>query len=263
VLPIIPAVIHECIEGVDLNPAHYQTSPNSQIKLKNPIGNNKILYKSLRPNSLISVDFNDSLNSQVMVGENFAGSLEVVITKPNCFLYIGNDVKLRKLSIRIRKTQNKLFIGNQVTTGPSNLWLACSNHPDPDSRVMVIGDDCMFSINITLRTNDGHPIYDTNSWKEINLPSKGLIIEPHCWIGQGSTVLKNVTIGACSIVALGAVVTKTFPRFSAISGVPAIARDISDRLWSRGGEESKLLAFKYLKRYAAPNTYSDINKQKE
>lgn len=48
-----------------------------------------------------------------------------------------------------------------------------------------------------------------------------VIIEDGVWCGAGVTILKGVTIGRDSVVAAGAVVTKSFPPYSIIGGVPA------------------------------------------
>ena len=46
-------------------------------------------------------------------------------------------------------------------------------------------------------------------------------VEEDVWIGCHVTLLSGVTIGRGSIVAAGAVVTKSFPPYSIIGGVPA------------------------------------------
>ena len=48
-----------------------------------------------------------------------------------------------------------------------------------------------------------------------------VIIEDDVWCGANVTILKGVTIGNGSVVAAGAVVTKSFPPYSIIGGVPA------------------------------------------
>lgn len=48
-----------------------------------------------------------------------------------------------------------------------------------------------------------------------------VIIEDDVWCGANVTILKGVTIGRGSVVAAGAVVTKSFPPYSIIGGVPA------------------------------------------
>ena len=48
-----------------------------------------------------------------------------------------------------------------------------------------------------------------------------VIIEDDVWAGANVTILKGVTIGRGSILAAGAVVTKSCPPYSIIGGVPA------------------------------------------
>jgi acetyltransferase-like isoleucine patch superfamily enzyme len=55
------------------------------------------------------------------------------------------------------------------------------------------------------------------------LISKGpVVIHKNVWIGEGASILPGVTIGEGSIVGTNAVVTKSFPSFSIIAGVPAV-----------------------------------------
>ncbi len=48
-----------------------------------------------------------------------------------------------------------------------------------------------------------------------------IILEGDNWIGANAIILKGVTIGYGSIVAAGAVVTKSVPPYSIVGGVPA------------------------------------------
>ena len=47
-----------------------------------------------------------------------------------------------------------------------------------------------------------------------------------CWIGAGVIILSGVTIGECSVVGAGAVVTKDVEPYTIVAGVPA--RKIKD-----------------------------------
>ena len=50
---------------------------------------------------------------------------------------------------------------------------------------------------------------------------KGIVLENNTWLGHGSIIMDGVTIREGSIVAAGAVVTKSFPAFSIVGGNPA------------------------------------------
>jgi acetyltransferase-like isoleucine patch superfamily enzyme len=54
-------------------------------------------------------------------------------------------------------------------------------------------------------------------------PKKALpvYIKRGAWIGAGAIILQGVTIGECSLVAAGAVVTKDIPPYTMVAGIPA------------------------------------------
>ena len=86
---------------------------------------------------------------------------------------------------------------------------------------IIVGNDCLFSANITLRAGDSHSVIDAESGTRMN-PSKDIIIGNHVWIGNTVIVTKGTVIGNNSVVATGSVVTgKKFPVNSAIGGNPA------------------------------------------
>lgn len=56
---------------------------------------------------------------------------------------------------------------------------------------------------------------------ERSLKSSPVVIEDNVWIGEKAIILKGVKVGRNSVVAAGAVVTKSVPPFSVVGGVPA------------------------------------------
>lgn len=50
---------------------------------------------------------------------------------------------------------------------------------------------------------------------------KDVVVEEDVWIGCNVTLLFGITIGRGSVIAAGAVVTKSCPPYSLIGGVPA------------------------------------------
>ena len=88
-----------------------------------------------------------------------------------------------------------------------------------EGKRIIVGEDCLFSRNIFFRTGDSHSIIDQNTSKRIN-PSEDITIGDHVWICQDVRILKGVTIGDNSIVAMGSLLTKNnFPSHSIIGGI--------------------------------------------
>ena len=99
--------------------------------------------------------------------------------------------------------------------------------------MIVIGDDCMLSRDIDIRTSDAHPVFNVGSRNIINTTDKSVVIGPHTWVCENVSIMKGVEIGACSIIALGAVVTKSSSFNCSVGGVPAKERAMNGNVWSR------------------------------
>lgn len=90
---------------------------------------------------------------------------------------------------------------------------------EPGSRVLI-GEDCMFANDIDIRTGDSHSIIDAASGQRLNYAAD-VVIEDHVWIAPHVVILKGVHIGRDSVVATGAVVTKSFGSGLIVGGNPA------------------------------------------
>ena len=59
--------------------------------------------------------------------------------------------------------------------------------------------------------------------------ARPVVLEDYVWIGYGAIVLPGVTIGRCSIVGAGSVVTHDIPPCSIAAGVPArVLRELAE-----------------------------------
>jgi acetyltransferase-like isoleucine patch superfamily enzyme len=107
-------------------------------------------------------------------------------------------------------------LGNKSTI--ESAQLACT---EPFSSI-VIGNDCMFSNEIELRTGDSHSIIDLNTQQRINY-AKNIKIEDRVWIGAHSKILKGAEIKSDVIVGIGSIVLGNIPlkNNSIYSGIPA------------------------------------------
>lgn len=89
---------------------------------------------------------------------------------------------------------------------------------------IIIGDECVFSINIKLICGDGHTIFDTETGKNLNSAPEmihSIIVHKHVWIGANVVLLDGTEIGADSVVGAGSIVNKEFPENCIIAGNPA------------------------------------------
>ena len=91
--------------------------------------------------------------------------------------------------------------------------------------IIRIGNKVMFGPNVLMRGGNhntgviGKYMFDVK--KKRDFDDQDIFISDDVWVGANSTILKGVTIGRGSIIAAGAVVTKSFPPYSVIGGVPA------------------------------------------
>lgn len=81
---------------------------------------------------------------------------------------------------------------------------------------IIIGDYTQIAPNVII-VSANHDVYDSR--KSICAPVK---IGKYCWLGAGAKIMPGVEIGDWTIVAAGAVVTKSFCEgYCIIAGVPA------------------------------------------
>jgi maltose O-acetyltransferase len=120
---------------------------------------------------------------------------------------IGNNVKFR-MPLFIYGTEN-LIIGSKVDIGEFTHIRAYGG--------IQIGNKVLIASHVVI-TSEGHPIELPRYGINENGP---IIIEDDVWIGANATILPNVTIGKGSIIAAGAVVTKSVESFTIVGGVPA------------------------------------------
>ena len=155
---------------------------DNYIEIHEPLKIKKELYISCLCNNSIVIDRNNKYDV--------------------CRLYLGSN--------------NKILIGKDTTIENADLITKNSSNTQ-----INIGDDCMISYNVKIRTNDGHTIYD-NSTKEILNHAQNITIGNHVWIAANTTILKGIEIPANCIIANSAMVSRKFTKENCIiAGNPA------------------------------------------
>lgn len=164
-------------------------------------------------------------------------------------LYIGKHSLLNRVIIRIRGNNNKILIGDNCKLGKGLMILMFGNNMElkigngstfnienellvqEDGSRLIIGNECMFSHHINVRTSDAHPIYDIETGKRINI-AKDVHIGNHVWITPNCIIQKGVRIGEGSIVATNSIVTKDIPENCIAAGIPAKVVKVNIK-WNR------------------------------
>ncbi|HBY62423.1 MAG TPA: hypothetical protein DEH78_21580 [Solibacterales bacterium] len=132
---------------------------------------------------------------------------------------VGNDVSLLgKVDIVSGRFHDRptLTIGNRVSIG--HLALITVNQE------VVIEDDVIVSFNCRIADSDGHP--RDAALRAAHAPLSPRDIRPvrigrHAWIGNGSAIMKGVTIGEGAIIGANSVVIGDVPPYCIAMGNPA------------------------------------------
>ena len=84
---------------------------------------------------------------------------------------------------------------------------------------MDLGDRVSLGPNVTLILAT-HP-NNSRLRQYIKYPPRQITIGEDSWLGANVIIMPNVTIGKCSIIGAGAVVTHDVPNYAIMAGVPA------------------------------------------
>lgn len=128
---------------------------------------------------------------------------------------IGNQVYVGRNTIIYCKNGN-IRIGEKVNIS-SNCQFVSSND-------MTIGEYTVIGAYAYLLSGGGYDFSpDAPRFADQNgfITQGPLVVGPNCWLGAGIVILDAASIGAHSVVAAGAVVTKPVEPNSIVGGVPA------------------------------------------
>lgn len=131
-----------------------------------------------------------------------------MICKP-LFLYAGKNINIEQKA--------NFGIGNDIKIGDnSGLGVNCHIRGP-----LTIGNDVMMGPNVRIITH-------SHNFERTDIPmreQKGTITPVHIgddvWIGANVIILPGVSIGKGVVIGAGSVVTKNFPDYVVIGGVPA------------------------------------------
>lgn len=141
--------------------------------------------------------------------------LEVRISGDNNRVVIDSPFAVKGLQIRVgshvKANRVTLEVGEGFSIEGAGQFLLYNS-----GNTLVIGKNCMFSNNITIRCGDSpHLLFDLESGDYLDV-SEGVFIGDHVWVGERAYVTKKATIPAECLVAACAVVSRRFEESNAV-----------------------------------------------
>ena len=215
----------------------------------------------------IKFDIHDTgTNNRIYVGNNSKGSAKITFSGNNSVIRIGSNVILKDVDIRIKYKNGLVQIGDNTHIYDNTKIISgtglggCIESDDNEINSIIIGTNCLISEDVVFRNTDSHPIFSIDG-DVLNTPTKGIKVENNVWIGHRASILKNVTIGSGSIIALGAVISRNVPKNNVARGNPMILAPMAGKYWKinckskkHGGSND----FPYLK-YSLPPPLTMFN----
>lgn len=190
-----------------------ETGTNNTIKVAEGVDATKLVVDIRGSNNSIVIGDGCNINDTYI---RFWGDDNHVTINDSCkiagrFLFDG--------------TNQQLNIGRMTTFERVGIVIA-------EGTSVSIGEDCMFSYGIQLRTTDAHSIIDLTTGMRSN-QAQDLKIGNHVWVGAEVIIQKGSKIPNNSIVGIRSVVSGKFHTdHIAIAGVPAkIVKEMID--WDR------------------------------
>lgn len=162
----------------------------------------------------------------------------VDIKGSNNYIEIEDGCILNKVTFYIRGNGHRIILKeNVVFTRGGEIWFEDNNGyliigenttienahiaVTEDNSSIIIGNDCMLSYDIDIRTGDSHTIIDLNNNKRINY-ADNIKIGNHVWIGAHCTLLKGSLVNDNSVIGTGSILTKKIDEKNVIlTGIPA------------------------------------------
>jgi len=190
-----------------------------QINLKsgiNPLYRVLVFFYQLKCNFWYKLH---GLNNFVAIGDGtIIRDCRVQLVGNNNTLIIGQNCRLILTTIDIISNNSLVVIGNSVSILGNHMGYT---HllAKGDTTNISIGDDCLISYGIEIRTTDSHSIFDHMSSELLN-PPKSINIGNHVWIGARSMILKGASIGEGSVIGANSIVNRAVGENVIAAGQP-------------------------------------------
>jgi acetyltransferase-like isoleucine patch superfamily enzyme len=192
------------------------------IRLLNICGINNEIHGKQKED--ITININGDYNLIVIDDDAYVANVTIQINGSYNVLQLGKVIIKRGI-FWYDSDNSKIIIGNDTSIENAGMVAAESNTE------IMLGEDCMLSHDITIRTSDSHSIVDLNTGERINHPGN-VNIGNHVWVGAYTNILKGVRINDNSVIGIHSLVVGDIPSNCIAAGIPA--RVIKENIdWKR------------------------------
>lgn len=173
--------------------------------------------KRIAPHAIPGLILNYSgENNKVVLHEPFSFYKCEAVLSDGAVLHLGQESRCVEAKFFARNG-GQILLGQRFTNAHG---LEIYADEVPGIKVQI-GNDCLFSFDIVLRSGDGHAIMDAETGDFLN-KARNIIIGDHVWMGYRTSVLKGGRIPSNCIVGAGSIITKAFEEENSIyAGAPA------------------------------------------
>ena len=153
------------------------------------------------------------------------GTGNVVLIDRNCAMHGSIDMTGNENLAVFEGDQSYLAIAATLYGGDTLVWGRRASSWGirvwvQGGTVCTVGEDCLFSENITIRGTDHHSIFDLDTGVQINRPA-GVTIGRHVWVGQDCAIGKGVSIADGAIIGARSLVVGDVGKAELWAGSPA------------------------------------------
>jgi carbonic anhydrase/acetyltransferase-like protein (isoleucine patch superfamily) len=171
-------------------------------------------------------------------GKNDLRNLRVRCHRPDSIIYVGKNCTVKGLirvhaqggvcvlegdngqptffNVTLWSRDNTVIIGRQTTSNGTHLVTM------GQGASITIGNDCMFSTGVWLKTSDMHCIVDVVTQEVLNKDGNvgHIVLGKHVWVGQDALVVLGVRIGDGAIIGAKSYVNQDIEKLTLNVGTP-------------------------------------------
>ena len=123
-----------------------------------------------------------------------------IIDKGSSFCFKGdNSIVIIKQNVEKIKLSTLVYNDSLIYIGEKFANNNVTNLIASEARNIILGDECLFSSQVVIRTSDAHRLYSIESMERIN-PGRSVYIGDHVWFGARVSILKGTIVHSGSVI---------------------------------------------------------------